>query len=257
LGETAAAASATPIIPKPKLAVFKDPVGLFEVGLPKGWFKVRPTVAGDLPNANGVGRRGARIFSAGDVSDPYAAKILSVERYPASALLLLEPTTKLQQGSSVPEASPSTPKSPSQAGDKAETWREVGSLSPAALANALVNRRDAETSQAQGMTSMTTRVVKNSVEVSGDGKTLRFMTITDVPVMRPDLLEEQTGRREIVRLSLFRGEIRAGETMKVSDEELPRAIITALWTSVENGDYESDPSFRATIDAVTDSFEVK
>jgi hypothetical protein len=57
-------AAATNLIP------FKDPLGLFELGVPKGWFKVRPTVKGDLPNAEGKGRRGARIFSAGDVSDP-------------------------------------------------------------------------------------------------------------------------------------------------------------------------------------------
>jgi hypothetical protein len=42
--------------------------------------------------------------------------------------------------------------------------------------------------------------------------------------MRADLLEEQTGRKEIVRVSLFRGEIRGGETMKVKRREKKKRV---------------------------------
>jgi hypothetical protein len=68
------------------LATFQDPLKLFAVDLPKGWYKVRPTADGDLPDSDGNGRRGPRIFSAGDVSNPYAPQILSVERFPMTAL---------------------------------------------------------------------------------------------------------------------------------------------------------------------------
>ena len=53
--------------------------------------------------------------------------------------------------------------------------------------------------------------MKGSAKVSGS--TLEFACVTDVPIMRPELLEEQTGRREIKRINFFRGELRAKETM--------------------------------------------
>lgn len=68
------------------LAPYKDPLNLFNVKIPKGWYKVRPTAEGDLPDSDGNGRRGPRIFSAGDVSNPYAPQILSIERFPMTAL---------------------------------------------------------------------------------------------------------------------------------------------------------------------------
>ena len=46
--------------------------------------------------------------------------------------------------------------------------------------------------------------------------------------MRPDLLLEQTGRQEIVRISRFRGELRQNEVVNANYKEVPRAIVTAL-----------------------------
>jgi hypothetical protein len=42
----------------------------------------------------------------------------------------------------------------------------------------------------------------------------------------------------------------------VSEDEVPRGIVTALWTSVESSDYDTDPAFKATIDSVLDSLVV-
>lgn len=78
--------SVTTAAPVPGLAPYKDPLNLFNVNIPKGWYKVRPTAEGDLPDSDGNGRRGPRIFSAGDVSNPYAPQIMSVERFPMTAL---------------------------------------------------------------------------------------------------------------------------------------------------------------------------
>lgn len=230
------AVKAAAVAPRPQLSTYEDPVGFFRVDLPKSWFRVRPTAEGDLPNAEGKGRRGARIFSSGDVSNPYAAKVASVERYPATLLL----------GGQVPRTgSPDTwPKLVTAVGGKVED-----------LVDIVVNQRDAETA-AMGK-SMTTRLLKDSVAVSDT--TLTFAAVTEVPVMRPDLLEEQTGRREIRRLSLFRGEMRAAETMGIKnspEQDAPRPIITALWTSVEESDYK-EPAFGAVVDAIVASFDVK
>lgn len=119
------------------------------------------------------------------------------------------------------------------------------------LADVLVNRRDAETTKLGK--SMTTSVVKGSVVL--DGNTLTFQAVTDVPVMRADLLEEQTGRREIKRLSLYRGELRAGQVMGASDKVEARSIVTALWLSLEASDY-GEAATKARFDAIQNSFTV-
>lgn len=115
----------------------------------------------------------------------------------------------------------------------------------------LVNRHDAESTKLGK--SMTTSVVKGSVNL--EGNTLTFQAVTDVPVMRADLLEEQTGRREIKRLSLYRGELRQGEVMGLNDKAPARPIVTALWLSLEASDY-SEVATRARFDAIRDSFDV-
>ena len=122
-GPVAVAVEYSPDVTAQALSKFKDPLGLFEISLPKGWYKVRPTAAGDLPNSDGKGRRGARIFSAGEVSNPYAPFVLSVERFPARSIL--EYAGVLGDPGSL------------------DTWSRLGKAQ--AVAELLVNRRDAET----------------------------------------------------------------------------------------------------------------
>ena len=224
------------------LIQYKDPLGLFALALPKGWFKIRPTAEGDLPDFKGRGRRGSRIFSSGEISNPYAPKVLSVERFPVRVLLEDAGVT-----GDIDE-------------NMLQTWPSVGKGET--LAAIIINRRDAE-SIANGK-SMLTRLVPGSVSMSDS--TLTFRATTEVPVTRPEILEEQTGRREIRRISYFRGELRPGETVAsaapkpTQGEELaaakPTSIITALWTSIAEADLEDLSGFEDTIEAIQDSFEV-
>jgi len=224
------------------LVEFRDPLGLFSISLPKGWYKVRPTAEGDLPDSNGKGRRGARIFSSGDVSNPYAPKVLSVERFPVETLLR-------EMGYATPP--PDVP----AGGGSSPSWAALGrGTRPEAVAQALVNVRDAELTI--GGKSMTTRLVPGSVAVEGDGSILAFRAATDVPVMRPDLLEKQAGRRELTRASLFLGYLRDGETMGPGDPAPPRPVVTAVWLSVEQSDLEEGGALEATAAAVLRSFKV-
>jgi hypothetical protein len=219
------------------LLEYKDPLGLFAISLPKGWFKIRPTAEGDLPDSQGRGRRGSRIFSAGEISNPYSPKVLSVERFPVRNLLQDAGVT-----SDLDEA-------------RLGTWPTVGKGET--LAEILLNRRDAETI-ANGK-SLLTRMVPGSVVVTNT--TLVFKAVTDVPVTRPEILEEQTGRREIRRVSFFRGELRAGETVAsraaITDMDTsPTAIITALWTSIAEADLEDLGGFETVVRDIQDSFVV-
>lgn len=135
------------------------------------------------------------------------------------------------------------------------TWPTVGKGET--LAEILLNRRDAETI-ANGK-SLLTRMVPGSVVVTNT--TLVFKAVTDVPVTRPEILEEQTGRREIRRVSFFRGELRAGETVAsraaITDMDTsPTAIITALWTSIAEADLEDLGGFETVVRDIQDSFVV-
>lgn len=119
--------------------------------------------------------------------------------------------------------------------EKQDTWTGLGKSM--LFAEALVNRRDKESAVAGRQYPWGgSKLLKDSV-VSTD-TTLRFSFLVEVrmlrhlsteyclskvvslkvPVMKPDVLEEQTGRREIRRLNFFRGEIRPNEKMGVKGE---------------------------------------
>lgn len=56
---------------------FVDPAGLFVMRIPKRFFALRRSAKGDLPDDKGVGRRGATLFTAGDLGK---AEVIAVER---------------------------------------------------------------------------------------------------------------------------------------------------------------------------------
>ena len=234
--DAAGAADAQPtvtgLVEAANLKGFRDPQGMFALALPKPWFKVRPTDKGDLPDESGKGRRGSRIFSAGLLSNQFAPKILSVERFPV-ALVLADAGISVGQ-------------------DKASlsSWASLGKGER--LAELLTNRRDAE-ANASGRPS-STAVLPGSVVVSG--ATLSFISVTTVEVMRPDLLEEQIGKRQLRRYTRFRGEIR-GDSFVTSTARDPvngQPVVTALWISVEEGEWESGDDM--VTGAIAGSFEV-
>lgn len=57
---------------------FVDPIGLFEIMVPKRFFSLRRSAKGDLPDEKtGQGRRGSSIFTSGDMAK---AEVVAVER---------------------------------------------------------------------------------------------------------------------------------------------------------------------------------
>lgn len=60
------------------MKLFVDPKGLFSITVPRGFFSIRRTEKGDLPDEKtGKGRRGSSIFTSGDMSK---AEIVAIER---------------------------------------------------------------------------------------------------------------------------------------------------------------------------------
>lgn len=151
---------------------FIDPKGLFAITVPNRFFAIRRTVKGDLPNeATGKGRRGSSIFTAGDMAK---AEVIAVERFPTAKLLEEEGIAAT--------------------GDLT-TFPNLGN--PQFIANLIVLRRDRDK---PGQTKTT--LLPDTVSVSEDGKTLNFQLQTEIDVQKPELLLEQTGVSELVRITL-------------------------------------------------------
>ncbi len=148
--------------------------GLFSLTLPNGYYALRRTVKGDLPDANGRGRRGATIFTAGDMKK---ASVVAVEKLPVKALL--------------DEAGIDS------SGDLS-TFKKIG-IDAGKVANLLNERRERERGQGQGRAK--TLVVTDPAPVFASDSTLSFSLRTDIDVQKPDLLMEQEGVSELVRLT--------------------------------------------------------
>ena len=61
----------------PEMKKFVDPYGMFDIEVPEEFFTLRRTAKGDLPDAQGKGRRGSSIFTAGNMAK---AEVVAVER---------------------------------------------------------------------------------------------------------------------------------------------------------------------------------
>jgi len=190
---TSAPAIAAEIAPSPvEMKTFVDPKGLFALNVPKRFFAIRRTAKGDLPDEKtGKGRRGSSIFTAGDLAK---AEVIAVERFPTFALLADEGITPI--------------------GDLG-TFPSIGD--PIAVANLIALRRDKDKpGQAR------TAILPNSVSVSEDGKSLFFKLTTDIDVQKPELLLEQTGVSELIRITL------AKATLTSADGQMMAVFASAL-----------------------------
>lgn len=79
----------------------------------------------------------------------------------------------------------------------------------------------------------TTVLVPGSVAVSEDGKTLLYELRTNVDVQKPELLMEQTGYSELVRVTLGRAELRS------NDGQIMACYASALQQDYDGGDGEA------------------
>jgi len=166
------------------MKMFVDPKGLFALSVPQRFFTLRRTEKGDLPDEKtGKGRRGSSIFTAGDL---VKTEIIAVERFPAATLLL-------DQGLEVKE------------GEDLSDFKKMGT--PAAIAELLYLKRERETQQSKSRSSLLTE----SIKLSDDGKVLDFMLSTNIDVQKPELLLEQTGSSELIRITSARATLNSND----------------------------------------------
>ena len=159
---------------------FVDPKGLFALRVPQNFYTLRRTVKGDLPDAKtGKGRRGSSIFTAGDMAK---AEVVAVELFPTRSLLEEEGY---------------------DASGDLSTFSKLGK--PEFIANLLSLKREKEKAGSPGKSK--TDIVPNSVVLSDDEKTLYFELRTNVDVQKPELLMEQMGVSELVRITLGKADL--------------------------------------------------
>ena len=153
----------------------------FSIEIPSEFYVLKRKAKGDLPDGSGNGRRGATVFTAGQME---RASVVAVERFPVKSLL--------------DEASISSK------GDLS-TFETIG-ISAGNFADLLNERREKErNSKAKAV------VIEGTASFPAPGE-LRFRLRSDINVQKPDLLLEQQGVRELVRYTdakalLVRGEM--------------------------------------------------
>lgn len=210
----AAAAAAAPAPTPLEMKEFVDPAGLFSLRVPKGFYTLRRTQKGDLPNSKtGKGRRGSSIFTAGNMAK---AEVVAVERFPTRVLL---------------------EENGIQATGDLSTFPAIGDAK--AVASLIVLRREKD-AQNQG-----TRVL-DSIEVTPDGKTLSFRLKTEIDVQKPELLLEQEGVSELFRVTV------AKCTLNSNDGNIMAIFASALEQDFRNGAdgpalEDTVQSFEATV----------
>ena len=84
------------------------------------------------------------------------------------------------------------------------TFSSIGD--PTAIANLIAIRRDRD-KQAQ----LRTTVIPNSVSLSDSGKTLRFKLSQSIDVQKPELLMEQMGVSELVRVTFAKATLNSND----------------------------------------------
>lgn len=196
--EVVVAVAATAIAPEPlEMKEFVDPAGLFSLRVPKGFFTLRRTAKGDLPDKKtGKGRRGSSIFTAGNMAK---AEVIAVERYPTR--VLLEENGIAATGN-------------------LDTFPSIGN--PKAVANLIILRREKDAPN-KGLR------VLDSIEVTPDGKELTFRIKTEIDVQDPELLFEQEGISQLFRITV------AKCSLNSDDGNLMAIFASALERDFTNG----------------------
>lgn len=105
-----------------------------------------------------------------------------------------------------------------------------------AVAELLFLRREKDQSGQQSKT----RLLKESAKYSEDGKTIEFQLRTDIDVQKPELLLEQEGVSELVRLTL------AKATLESNDGQIMAVYASALQ---QNYDGPDGDALRTSIDS--------
>jgi len=157
--------------------------GEFALRVPTKFYILRRKDKGDLPDKNGNGRRGATIFTAGNMA---SASVIAVERFPVKSLL--------------DEAGIAS-------GGDLTSFRGLG-IGAEKLAELLNLRREKERNNSKARTL----VMKEGGNTPMlENETLRFQLRSDIDVQKPELLLEQEGVSELVRFTDAKALIKKGE----------------------------------------------
>ena len=154
----------------------------FALRIPTSFYVLRRKDKGDLPDKNGNGRRGATIFTAGNMA---SASVIAVERFPVKSLL--------------DEAGIAS-------GGDLTTFGGIG-IGAEKLAELLNLRRERERNNSKARTL----VVKGSPVLEESEGTLKFQLRSDIDVQKPELLLEQEGVSELVRFTDAKAVLKRGE----------------------------------------------
>jgi hypothetical protein len=215
--EATTAANAADIVANGvEMKSFIDPLGLFTVSLPTRFYNVRRTAKGDLPDEKtGKGRRGSSIFTAGDLAK---TEVVAVERYvyihmnerrylhhyycSSNSHRYFQKTT--HASFSFPTRVLLEENGIDTTGTNLSTFPDIGD--PVAVANLITVRREKERPGTSN-----TNLIRDSVKISSDGKEMYFKLISSIAVQKPELLLEQTGVSELVRITVAKSSLRSND----------------------------------------------
>ncbi|GMH62370.1 hypothetical protein TrRE_jg12110, partial [Triparma retinervis] len=142
----------------------------FSLKVPTSFYVLKRKDKGDLPDSNGNGRRGATVFTAGQMKK---ASVIAVERFPTKTLLEEAGIASSGDLSTFPSIS----------------------INAAKLADLLNARREKE----RGASAKARSVVQPSSASFVSDTELRFRLRADIDVQKPELLMEQEGVSELIR----------------------------------------------------------
>lgn len=175
IADVSSVSSSAPSSPLPPMVPFFDKEeGLFSLSVPKSFYVLRRKDKGDLPDAKGNGRRGATIFTAGNMG---TASVIAVERIPVRALL---------EEAGIDSSGDLT------------SFSSIG-IDAGKMAELLNVRREKEKGNAKARTFVVSQTPAFSD--SGGPVSLTFQLRTDIDVQKPELLMEQEGVSELVRFT--------------------------------------------------------
>ena len=85
------------------------------------------------------------------------------------------------------------------------TFPDLGESST--IATLIMMRREKE--KQTGQLSTTTQLVRDSIRLTEDGTELYYQLRTIIPVQKPELLLEQTGQSELVRITIVKSSLQS------------------------------------------------
>ena len=162
----------------------------FSLNVPTSFYVLKRKDKGDLPDKNGNGRRGATVFTAGQMK---RASVIAVERFPMKTLLEEAGIASSGDLSNFPSIS----------------------IDAAKMAELLNTRREKE----RGASANARSIVQPSSASFISDTELRFRLRADIDVQKPELLMEQEGVSELIRYTDAKALLtKSGEVRACSDD---------------------------------------